>query len=116
MSNSVDLESCLNKLLTQQLLKRSVRVQGKLNTTAILKFLEEKKVLPKYICQKIAEDLIEFITYRHQDIIPHSDRHSGLGWSTQNIHLYIIQNLNKYLQELFQEIQKACEEIPLKND
>lgn len=108
MSNSVDLEGSLNKLLTQQLLKRSVRSQGKLDTSAVLKELEEKKVLPKHICQKIANDLIEFITYRHQDILPHSDRHSGLGWSTQNIHLYIVQNLNKYIQELMQEINLVC--------
>lgn len=118
MSNtsSIDLEGTLNKLLTQQLLKRSVRAQGKLDTAAVLVYLDQKKVLPKHISQKFSSDLVEWISYRHKDVLPHSDRHSGLGWSSQNIHNFAVQNLNKYLQELMQEIKIACEVLPAKKD
>jgi hypothetical protein len=115
-SSSIDLEGTLNKLLTQQLLKRSVRSQGKLDTSAVLQYLEQKKVLPQYICKKFSNDLVDWISYRHKDVIPHSDRHGGLAWSTQNIHYFAVQNLNKYLQELMQEIQTACEICPPKQE
>jgi hypothetical protein len=113
-SSSIDLEGTLNKLLTQQLLKRSVRSQGTLDTTAVLKYLEEKKVLPQHICKKFSADLVEWISYRHKDVLPHSDRHGGLGWSTPNIHHFAVQNINKYLQELMQEIKTACDILPPK--
>lgn len=108
-TNSTDLQGTLDRLLSLELLRRSVRAEGKLDTAAIIKVLHEKKKSPKHICDTLAADLVEWLTFRHKDPIEHSDRAQQLGWSSKVIHSFALRNLNLYITEMMQLVREEAQ-------
>ena len=99
-TNSTDLQGALDRLLSLELLRRSVKSNGAFDSKAVLKVLREQEKLPEHICSKLAVDLVGWLTFRHKDPIEHSDRAKQLGWSSKVIHSFALRNLNMYIQDM----------------
>jgi len=102
--NGLDLVAPLEKLLLLEIYRLKARTN--VDSAALTKDLGRKKLLPKDICDKLANDIIGWMTYRHKEILAGSDRHSGLGWSSAVIQGYALREMNTYIGQMMSAIKE----------
>jgi hypothetical protein len=103
--NGLDLVVPLERLLLLEIYRLKARVD--IESSAVTKELARRKLLPKDICDKLANDLIAWMTYRHKEILAGSDRHGGMGWSSAVIQGYALREINLYIGQMMSAI-KEC--------
>jgi len=103
--NGLDLVAPIEKLLLLEIYRLKARTN--VDSSVITKELGRKKLLPKDICDKLANDLIGWMTYRHKEIIAGSDRCGGLGWSSAVIQGYALREINLYIGQMMSAIKDS---------
>ena len=106
--NGLDLVVPLERLLLLEIYRFKARQH--VDAKEITAKLAKEKLLPKDIADKLAKNLIEWISYRHKEIIAGSDRHGGLGWSSAVIHSFALRELNAYIAQMMHCIKCSIQE------
>lgn len=101
--NGLDLVAPLERLLLLEIYR--LKARSNIDAGVLTKKLASLKLLPKDICDKLALDIVGWMTYRHREIIAGSDRHGGLGWSSAVIHTFALREMNQYIGQMMSAIK-----------
>lgn len=110
-SSSLNLEDALSRLLSLELLRRSVRSDGRVDTGRVMESLRTSAVLPNDICTRLSTELADLIAFRREDALATSDRHAGKGWSEEVIRLRMVHNLKLEIAQMMLELRDICDSM-----
>jgi hypothetical protein len=104
--NGLDLAAPLDRLLLLEIYR--IKARTDVDTAALTRALAAEKILPRDICDRLALDIVGWMTYRHKEIIAGSDRHGGLGWSSAVIQTFALREMNAYIAQMMGTIKDFC--------
>ena len=110
-SNSLNLENALSRLLSLELLRRSVRSEGRVDTGRAMESLRSSSVLPTDICDRLSTELADLIAFRREDALATSDRHAGKGWSEKVIRMRMVHSLKLEIAQMMTELRDICDSM-----
>ena len=65
---------------------------------------KERKKLSKSIMQKMQKHLVKLLTYRHDEAMENSHRHSGYGWSTEVVDKKFREKVRQLIMALHEKL------------
>ena len=108
-SHSLQLEQALSRLLSLELLRRSVKSNGALDTEQVMLELKRNDLLPEHVCARLANELADLLSFRREDSLANGDRHLGRGWSEKVIRQRMQLSLKNEIALMMTKLRDACD-------